>query len=241
VDSELEVIRDQMHQTRASLADKLDALESQVRETVQSTTDAVAGTAETVKEAVEGVSDTVKSTVSGVTETVQSVAEKLDITQYVERAPWLSFGAAVAVGFAGGYLLGGPSRAEGVAAEGVTAQPEESFLGSLVPDGLQEGMRTALTGVRGLAVGALMGLVREMVTTSLPAPMHHEVTRLVDQVTTSLGGKPMDFGQQSEAAPARQEGIHGERSGQEETPPSPAQASPPDRRPERRKAGNGSR
>jgi len=41
VDSELEVIRDEMEETRANLANKLEALETQVRETVSGASEAV--------------------------------------------------------------------------------------------------------------------------------------------------------------------------------------------------------
>jgi hypothetical protein len=61
VDNELEVIRDEMEQTRASLADKLGALEEQVRETVSGATEAVSSTVEGVKDVVSTVSDTVDS------------------------------------------------------------------------------------------------------------------------------------------------------------------------------------
>jgi len=50
------VIRDEMEQTRANLADKLGALENQVRETVSGATEAVSSTVEGVKGVVETVS-----------------------------------------------------------------------------------------------------------------------------------------------------------------------------------------
>jgi ElaB/YqjD/DUF883 family membrane-anchored ribosome-binding protein len=128
-DRELEMIRDQMHQTRANLADKLGTLESQVRDTVETATSAVAtatetvsNTVEEVKEVVSNVTETVTGTVSNVTETVQdvvsnvqetvqetvsSVASALDVPAYVRKAPFASVGCSFAVGLIGGYLLGG--------------------------------------------------------------------------------------------------------------------------------------
>jgi predicted nucleic acid-binding Zn-ribbon protein len=52
-DSELEMIRADAHQTRAALADKLEALESQVSQTVAGVTSAV----ETVSNSVAGVKE----------------------------------------------------------------------------------------------------------------------------------------------------------------------------------------
>jgi ElaB/YqjD/DUF883 family membrane-anchored ribosome-binding protein len=131
-DRELEMIRDQMHQTRASLADKLGTLESQVRDTVDSATTAVATateavttTVEEVKEVVSNVTESVSSTVSNVTDTVQgvvsnvtesvqdtvsSVASAFDVPGYVRAAPFASVGCSMMCGFLGGYLLGGSSR-----------------------------------------------------------------------------------------------------------------------------------
>jgi len=74
VDRELEVIRDEMEQTRANLADKLGALETQVRETVSSASETVTSTVEGVKEVVETVSDT-----------VGSVTETFNISKHVEQ------------------------------------------------------------------------------------------------------------------------------------------------------------
>jgi len=128
-DRELEMIRDQMHQTRASLADKLGTLESQVSKTVETATQAVATATETVTNTVEevkevvsnvtetvtgavsNVTDTVQGVVSNVTETVQdtvsSVASAFDVPGYVRAAPFASVGCSFAIGLMGGYLLGG--------------------------------------------------------------------------------------------------------------------------------------
>jgi len=99
VDRELEVIRDDMEQTRANLADKLGALENQVRETVSTAS-------ETVTSTVEGV----KEVVSTVSETVESVTESVNIYKQIEQHPWAAVGISLAAGFVAGQLLGGSSR-----------------------------------------------------------------------------------------------------------------------------------
>jgi len=123
------MIRDQRPQPRASRADKLGTLESQVSKTVETATQAVAtatetvtNTVEEVKEVVSNVTETVTGTVSGVTETVQdvvsnvketvqetvqTVASAFDVPGYVRAAPFASVGCSFAVGMIGGYLLGG--------------------------------------------------------------------------------------------------------------------------------------
>ena len=76
---EPEVIKQQMEETRSSLADKLETLEQHVLGTVHDTTSAVSNTAEMVTDAVEGTVESVKETVENVKEsfmeTVESVKE----------------------------------------------------------------------------------------------------------------------------------------------------------------------
>jgi ElaB/YqjD/DUF883 family membrane-anchored ribosome-binding protein len=204
VDHELEVIRDQMDETRASLANKLEALESQVRDTVQSATDTVASAVDGAKEVVSSVSEGAKQVVEKVSETVESVKESLSVNHYVEQYPWASLGVAVAAGFvaaqllprstsgrraqepplgAGGYFTGGqPSPAEPARRE------ESSGLGNAL-----EGIaKTAVTTVEQLAVGTLMSVVKDLVTSSLPKEWQGDLKRAVDDITTRLGGKVME-------------------------------------------------
>jgi len=109
---EPEVIKHQMEETRASLADKIETLEQHVLGTVQETTSAVSDTAEKVTEAVEGTVETVKETVESVKESVmesvesvkETVKETFDLRLQTERHPWLVFGGSVALGLAAGYL-----------------------------------------------------------------------------------------------------------------------------------------
>jgi hypothetical protein len=110
VDNELEVIRHQMEAKRASLADKLDALENQVLGTVHETTAEVSNIVQDVKSTVETVVGDVKSAADsvseGVAQTVETVKETIDIRPHIRKHPWLAMGGAVAAGFAGAWMLG---------------------------------------------------------------------------------------------------------------------------------------
>jgi len=114
VDNELEVIRHQMEEKRASLADKLEALESTVRETVQEATAEVSNIVQEVKSTVDSVTDGVQETVEsvkdtlteGVQETVDTVKQTLNLNDHIRRRPWTSMGVAVAAGWAAGYFFG---------------------------------------------------------------------------------------------------------------------------------------
>jgi len=211
VDSELEVIHHEMEETRASLADKLEALESQVRGNVDAATHAVEVAKETVETTVETVQETVSKVQEKVKDTVKTVQEGVreafDVQGHVRRYPWAMFGGAVAVGFVGGALLG-PSRrsssssgspwagASATAPQATTSSSagEQSFLSSaasaaapVVSESLHEGLQL----LRGLAMGSVMGLVRDMVQRVVPPNFTADATRWVDDLTTRLGGKPV--------------------------------------------------
>ena len=205
MDNELEVIRDEMEQTRSNLADKLGALETQVRETVVGAKEAVSSTVEGVKEVVGSVS-----------ETVGSVAEQFSVSKQVDEHPWLAMGVAVAAGFVAAQVLdrlGPPALAAGAppattgtppdlqftsssrfAERPTAAAPKkESMLEALVPDlDLGGAANTLLHTAGGLAVNTLMGVIRELVVRGLSPEWKGEVTKLVDQVADQLGSKPLD-------------------------------------------------
>jgi ElaB/YqjD/DUF883 family membrane-anchored ribosome-binding protein len=201
VDNELEVIRHQMEEKRASLTDKLDALENQVMDTVHDATAEVSHIVEEVKSTVDSVSE-------GAQDVVQSVKDSLDLREHVRRNPWLALGGAVAVGVAGAYLLAparrryaeafSPERSEprrpqtngfhgaapGRVVEAPAAKQEE-------PSALVEAGKGALEVLKGLAVGTLMGVVREMVTPALPEAFKNDVSSMLNDFTTRIGGKLM--------------------------------------------------
>jgi ElaB/YqjD/DUF883 family membrane-anchored ribosome-binding protein len=239
VDRELEVIHDQMEETRASLANKLEALESQVRETVQSASETVASAVEGAKEVVSSVSEGTKQVVDKVSETVESVKEKLSVRRYVEQYPWASLGVAVAAGFvaaqllprrpisqwmgespvgAGDYYAGPtePARAEPARTEPARTEPARHE-----EDGWSKGLegvwKTAATTVEGLAVGTLMSVVKNLVAKNLPHEWQGDLNRVVDDITTRLGGKVMEGNPLSELLSG---GSH-QPDNQQSPPPAP--------------------
>jgi len=198
VDNELEVIRDEMEQTRSNLADKLGALETQVRETV-------VGAKEAVNSTVEGV----KEVVGSVSETVGSVAETFNVKRQVEEHPWIAMGAAVAAGFVAAQVLermtqpppppaAPPSLSDlpltstrFAPTPPVEAKTKEGVLDSIMPE-LGGAANTLLHSVGGLAVNTLMGVIRELISRELSTEWKGEVTKMVDKVAEQLGSKPID-------------------------------------------------
>lgn len=54
-----------------------------------------------------------------------------------------------------------------------------------------EWLQPAINQLKGLAVGATVGIVRDMVTKSLPDEMKGQVSDVLNDITVSLGGKPI--------------------------------------------------
>jgi len=198
-----EVIRQQMEETRSHLADKLEALENQVSSTVEEATSAVSETVEAVKETVENVTDTVE-------ETVESVGQVFDLRLQTQRHPWLVFGGSVALGCLAAQMFG-RRREEGE--EGGGRDVNWSALSSASPprestwerpfeapsrqtahtepaeNGKKSWFWDEMNRVKGLAVGALMGVVRDLAARGLPGALGQRVAEEVDHLNSSLGGE----------------------------------------------------
>jgi len=211
VDNELEVIHHEMEEKRASLAEKLDTLENHVLGTVQEATEAVSHTVEDVKSVVDTVTDNVKDTVESVTETVKHT---FDIDDHVRHHPWGMFCGAVAAGFVGGRLLT-PARSE--QKESPQAAPSPAPLPpsprrAAQREESQPGMNELLQRVKGLALGALMKVVRDVVAEALPETMKADVMNVVDDFTTKLGGKPVPPASASGSNGAHSSSASGEQT-----------------------------
>jgi len=203
VDNELEVIRTQMEQTRSSLSDKLEALESEFRGTVEGATNAVETVQETVANVQESVKETVESVTEGVKETVATVKDALNVRKHVERHPWAMFGGAVLVGCLAGFFVGGRRKSRKSTPAVPEAPPEPPARnGSGYRNGVsrkaaeaapeaESGIFSGLKALKGLAVGTLMSTLRDVIVEAVPSNLSSDVARVVDDMTTKLGGKPL--------------------------------------------------
>jgi ElaB/YqjD/DUF883 family membrane-anchored ribosome-binding protein len=212
VDNELEVIRHQMEEKRASLAEKLGVLEDEVLQTVHQATAAVSNTVQDVTDAV----DTVKQTVE---QTVESVKESLDFRDAIRQHPWTALGVSFAAGFAGGYMLESPSwqgvreagrhpQTNGFSSESYRAstsggtESSSSLTSSLGSAGAE-----ALQNIKGMAIGTLMGVLGKLVGDVVPESMKTDVNRVFEDFNTRLGGKKLyDFASSEEASPGHNPG-----------------------------------
>jgi ElaB/YqjD/DUF883 family membrane-anchored ribosome-binding protein len=196
-----DVIRQQMEETRTSLTEKVEILEQKLANSVTETADAFT-------ETVANVTDTVQETVANVKESmeegVETVKSWFDLGAQVDQHPW----AMVAGSMAAGFMLGtfipekesakptstplpepGPSRKTAHHHNGGTArrsqperQPSPSWLSQFEPE---------LNQLKGLALGAALGTLREMITGSLSSEMGQRLGEIVDTATRKLGGEPL--------------------------------------------------
>jgi len=242
-------VQEELEETRSALADKLAQLGDKITGTVENVEHTVENVTETASETVEAVKHTVS-------DTVETVKETFNLQKQVQERPWLVVGAAVALGYVGGRLIEGararsyPRQPSGQSrqdyygggqpgygaygsvsesarpqtATGQTAS-QSSWFGNLT-SGIQERFGSEINTLKGLALGALFGVVRDMATRSLPQALKGEVSQVIDNMTHHAGGKPIqgsvlegDQGQQ-ESGPSgtsdwQEEGLQ-ETSTQEE-------------------------
>jgi ElaB/YqjD/DUF883 family membrane-anchored ribosome-binding protein len=198
MDQEPEVIRHQMEETRTSLTDKLESLERKVSDTVQGTATAVEGTIASVKDAVD--------------DTLDNLRNVFDIPRQVDRHPWTMMAGSVAVGYLAGMLVpngGGerkrrdtdvpPPESAALRNGGVPRfeSPSASSLAPAIADGSSgvlekwgEKFKEEIGELKSLAVGTTLGIIRDMVTPSIPAGTRTQIKELIDSITVKLGGKP---------------------------------------------------
>jgi hypothetical protein len=196
------MIRQDIEETRQSLTEKLETLESQVMGTVQH-----------ARETVEETIGSVKSTVS---ETVDTVKRTFDLEYQIGRHPFIAAGLAFLGGAAVGAMAkgarhhrwqgpggahmfdggrpvqrfrqpdGGPRQASNWAP---TSSSAES---SAEEGGLLNRFGDEVDKVKGLAIGAVMGIVRDLAKDYLPKNLAPHVDDVLESATRKLGGQPLE-------------------------------------------------
>jgi ElaB/YqjD/DUF883 family membrane-anchored ribosome-binding protein len=189
-------MRQEIDCTRSDMAEKLEALEDRVIGTVQSAQ-------ETVQDSIQMAKDT-----------VTTVKRNFDIKYQVEQHPWVMVGGCFFVGLAVGSLfprlrrrsrqapnrlagnetpLAGSPRlfAEQRSNESFdTAPPPPPHSMSANRPGFFGQFHEEIDKVKGMAIGYVMGLVRDSIEDSLPQ-LASQVDGVMNGVTTKLGGDPI--------------------------------------------------
>ncbi len=251
MDNELEVIRDQMEQKRASLSDKLDALEDHVLDTVHE-----------VSNTVRDVTQTVDTVTENIHETVAAVKETFNVSDKIRQHPWLAIGGAFATGFVGALLLGSsekkeaprptyrPPETNGTPPEpaqtpGKDSRQAESSSG--LASQLGTAATEALTTLKGMAIGTLMGVLSEVVGDMLPTSLKEEGNKLFSELNSQLGGKALhklDLSTGQSNPPETSKGDHDDYRDEAEVArtmgSAPRQGQEPVGQPDRRRTDKGS-
>jgi ElaB/YqjD/DUF883 family membrane-anchored ribosome-binding protein len=197
-----EAIRQQIDETRSDLTDKLEAVEQKVMDTVA--------------DARSGVVDTVEAVKGAVHDTVDSVKHALDVGRHVRRHPWGMLAGSLAAGYVLGGLVvqrHPVSRAwtrrsaEAFPPQPAAGRPLQDFYPArtIAPPApprlaaprtrarswlseLTETFAPEIQQLKGLVIGTLMALVRDRIKQSVAPRFAPELERVVDSVTTKLGG-----------------------------------------------------
>jgi hypothetical protein len=203
--------------TDTDLVEKVPETVETVKETVAETVSTVTGTVqhtvEAVKDTVEGTVDAVKGTVAS---TVGAVRNFFDIPHQVDRHPWLMMGGSVLLGFLGGRLLLPRRHAAEPESRSTAFEPTPAYAPSYAreatapeayaaahapertekePSGpswisrLTERFGGEIDKVKGLAIGTLMGAVRDAASSWAPETLRNDVTEVINNFTRDMGGK----------------------------------------------------
>jgi ElaB/YqjD/DUF883 family membrane-anchored ribosome-binding protein len=199
------------HQVTDTVTEAAETVEK-VRHTVHET---VSGAAETMANVKHAIQDTVESVKDSVRETADVVSETLDVRRQVEKHPWAMMAGATAVGFGVGVLVSRvdvPAAASSATSSMAssaksmashrgwagdhspqwTGPQREQFISHPQPALAEESpWMPAVNRLKGLAIGAMFGVLRDVLAKSVPEALRGQVGEVVDNFTTSLGGKPI--------------------------------------------------
>jgi len=215
-EQEPEQIRQQIDETRSAITEKLEALEESVVGTVQNAKDTVQETIDsatqmvedTISNVKESVQDTVSSVKESMQDTVNTVRDTFDLRLQVERHPWPMLGGSVVAGFLAGALIGEVRHRRQMPMERLASngepmtrsrEPEyrtpvsdtrSSIAAEPRQPGLLDQFQEEIAQVKGLALGMLFGMVRDVIQEKMPQ-MSQQVGEVMDNITTKLGGKPV--------------------------------------------------
>jgi len=199
-----------MEVTRTHLTEKLEALESQVAEKVQPVADAVERATEAAAEIVENVKDTVHTVTDKVEATVNRVSSVFNLSEQTRHYPWVTLGLALTAGCMFGATRARRPRLgwqEALASAGPApkhskgfgngkthhrAESESERRGRRSEPARREGWFSEELGrLKELALGALMGALRDLTRQSIPGVVGDRLAEEIDRVTARFGAQPI--------------------------------------------------
>ena len=160
MDDTPEIIRQRMEVTKERLLTKLQTLEQQVSQTVQST-----GTA------VNAVQETVETVTGAMHNAEQFVSDAIDVRRQFQRHPWLVLGGLAALGYLGtDFVKRLATKKSEPPAQTVSANPGNGTPPAVsvvaVPVPVQES--STLRQLHGVAISTIIGVVGEVAARAVP-------------------------------------------------------------------------
>jgi ElaB/YqjD/DUF883 family membrane-anchored ribosome-binding protein len=224
MEDQSESILNDMEETRSSLTEKLEVLEGKVAETVQPMKAAVERATEAAADIVEEVKETVHEVKEKVRDTAQGVSEAFNLRRQTERHPWIVVGLATTAGCVLANLVGRrtqepsrlsepsrPRHGKGAGngrvhrADSRTATGQET--GGLFSEELHR--------LKGLAISAAMGVLRDIAKRSLPGSLGNRLAEELDNLTTGFGAEPIPEPVFDTSSQDRREPSNGDRPTQD--------------------------
>jgi ElaB/YqjD/DUF883 family membrane-anchored ribosome-binding protein len=201
-------MRAQMDDTRAALSEKLEMLEQRIVDTVHGAADAVTDTVDNVKDAVHETVENVKETFDvrlQVDRHPWAMVGGSVALGFLGGCLLIRHGAAEPSAIR--YSPSTPADRPPITAQrngdvnvapplnGASANQDRDSAhaasGPAGPAGVNNPFGTEFAKLKKMAIGAVLGLVRDMITQSAPEQMKIGLTEAIDGLTVQLGGEPI--------------------------------------------------
>lgn len=253
-----ELIHGNMDETRAALADKLGQLGQQITGTVEEVTETVGDAVEAVGDTVESVTDATQQTVHAIKDAF-NLPKHIRTNPWLWVGGSLILGYLGGRLFAGSsnrrteverdreeknerspsFI---PALSESAKSASQTAETTSSHSDANQPQdekstgwlgNLSEKFGSEIGTLKSLAVGTAFGVVRDIVTESLPESLKGELSSVIDNMTEGAGGKPIKGSvmEKSSEKPEENSGDQKENSGDQEEDSGKASGKPNGRHP----------
>jgi len=214
VQDSVTAVTETVESVKAAVQDTVDTVKDTVQDTVDTVKDTVQGTVDTVRGTVQDTVDTVKSSLD-ISEHVQrhpwamllgSAAVGYVGTCLLERSWSAPSRTALPPGpvptgepsmrgssgyrFADHEAFASTQRTSEPVTEAKPASKAEAKSESWFST-LNDMFGNEIAQLKGLAIGTVLGVAREMLTTNTPPPIGQELGQMIDTLTTKLGGRPI--------------------------------------------------
>jgi len=148
------------------------------------------------------VQDTVGTVKESFQETVDTVKSAFDLSEQMQKHPWIMVSGAVVVGYLGGRLLMGhsytalPPASDGSATQApapvaARAASAAASTASSAASWIEQLASPLMKQAEGLALGVLAGVMADLVHSSAPEAMRGQLSEMVEQFASSVGTKPL--------------------------------------------------